>query len=376
MQKNKFITFIKSRWTRILSILFFLFLGGTYVYIFANPPTTAYTPGATLDPSCTPGSTNCTVDIYPTYTNANPSTITAGGISSGSTFSAKTFQEMFDLLLYPYVAITSNLSASLSLSGESSREVGDTDTIELSWSAAKSSADSNGKSFFIYGASAMTVPSGSSESSGTAPATSISTPSVASPSGSVTYTAPTSRDTNGGTGTFYYTIYPCAALQTTAGVGICTQSDESGAYNTGNPPANPDNVTSNSVTVTYRYPLFYGSSTTDIPDSSIFSSLIKTVALSGRSGIGNTWDTTTSNHYTYFAWPVSYDNTTGGSTCAYSAVAGGNVCFKANNSTGAAITDFERYEITYTLPNTTGIPYYVYRSANPLSGSNAQYYVF
>ncbi|MBP6908733.1 MAG: hypothetical protein KBB75_02840 [Candidatus Pacebacteria bacterium] len=369
MQKNKFITFIKSRWTRILSILFFLFLGGTYLYIFASPPTTVYTPGETLDPNCEPGETNCTVGIYPTYTNANPSTITAGGISSGSTFSAKTFQEMFDLLLYPYVAISSNLSASLSLSGESSREVGDTAPIVLSWSAAKSSTDSNGKSFFIYGASAMFFPSGSSESSGTAPASSITAGSgVASPSGSVTYTAPTSRDTNGGTGTFYYTIYPCSALQTSAGT--CTQSDESGAYNTGNPPANPDNVTSGSVTVTYRYPLFYGSSTTAIPDSSIFSSLIKTVALSGRSGIGNTWNTTTSNHYTYFAWPVSYDN-----TCLY-ASGGTNVCFNANDANGASVSDFVRYSITYTLPNSATVSYYVYRSANPLSGSNARYYVF
>lgn len=37
-----------------------------------------------------------------TYTNANPTPSTLGGIPAGSTFSSKTIQEMFDALLYPY----------------------------------------------------------------------------------------------------------------------------------------------------------------------------------------------------------------------------------------------------------------------------------
>lgn len=32
---------------------------------YATPPTSAYTPGETLDPSCAPGDTNCSVSIYP-----------------------------------------------------------------------------------------------------------------------------------------------------------------------------------------------------------------------------------------------------------------------------------------------------------------------
>lgn len=39
-----------------------------------------------------------------TYTNATPTPVTVGGIPAGSTFSAATMQEMFDLLLYPYIA--------------------------------------------------------------------------------------------------------------------------------------------------------------------------------------------------------------------------------------------------------------------------------
>ena len=38
------------------------------------------------------------------YTNASPTPTTVGGISAGSTFNAKTMQEMWDLLLYPYQA--------------------------------------------------------------------------------------------------------------------------------------------------------------------------------------------------------------------------------------------------------------------------------
>jgi hypothetical protein len=37
-----------------------------------------------------------------TYTNLTPTPVTIGGIAANSTFSAKTMQEMWDLLLYPY----------------------------------------------------------------------------------------------------------------------------------------------------------------------------------------------------------------------------------------------------------------------------------
>lgn len=39
-----------------------------------------------------------------TYTNLNPTPVTIGGIPAGSTFSAKTMKEMFDMLLYPFQA--------------------------------------------------------------------------------------------------------------------------------------------------------------------------------------------------------------------------------------------------------------------------------
>src|SRR3989344_9555177 len=40
------------------------------VYVLADPPSSAYNPGSTLNPSCAPGSTNCTVTAPVPYTGA------------------------------------------------------------------------------------------------------------------------------------------------------------------------------------------------------------------------------------------------------------------------------------------------------------------
>ncbi|HLD70894.1 MAG TPA: hypothetical protein VI937_03355, partial [Negativicutes bacterium] len=40
------------------------------IYAFATPPGSAYDPGETLDPSCAPGDTNCTVTAQVPYTGA------------------------------------------------------------------------------------------------------------------------------------------------------------------------------------------------------------------------------------------------------------------------------------------------------------------
>ncbi len=57
-----------------------------------------------------------------TYTNATPTDVTLGGIAAGSTFSAKTMQEMWDLLLYPY---QSPAFSAFSISAITYLEVGD-----------------------------------------------------------------------------------------------------------------------------------------------------------------------------------------------------------------------------------------------------------
>lgn len=69
----------------------------------------------------------CLGDVFNlTYSNPNPTTKTLGGINAGTTFSNKTIQEMFDMLLYPYIAI-SGFSISTNISG--AKEKGITLTI-------------------------------------------------------------------------------------------------------------------------------------------------------------------------------------------------------------------------------------------------------
>jgi len=66
------INFIKNKnsiWKKVAGILLFYILFSVTITIFAAPPTTKYLPGDTLDPSCAPGDSNCTVAIEPAVVN-------------------------------------------------------------------------------------------------------------------------------------------------------------------------------------------------------------------------------------------------------------------------------------------------------------------
>lgn len=67
------------------------------------------------------------------YTNSTPVPITVGGISAGTTFSNKSMTQMWNALLYPYIA------PAASLSGGSSREFGSPNAVSLYWSVTKNS---------------------------------------------------------------------------------------------------------------------------------------------------------------------------------------------------------------------------------------------
>lgn len=56
----KKIKLLKFYWVKLLAILFFFLLLGAYFRIFALG---LYTPGETLDPTCSPGTPNCTVNL-------------------------------------------------------------------------------------------------------------------------------------------------------------------------------------------------------------------------------------------------------------------------------------------------------------------------
>jgi hypothetical protein len=68
------------------------------------------------------------------YTNTTPTPIAVGGIPAGSTFSNNTMQEMWDMLLYPYVAPSCTLSAA-----NTPREMGSSNAVVLSWTSTKGS---------------------------------------------------------------------------------------------------------------------------------------------------------------------------------------------------------------------------------------------
>lgn len=68
------------------------------------------------------------------FMNANATPVAVGGIAAGSSFSTpKTMQEMFDLLLYPYIA------PGASIAGLSSRQFGASLGVTLNWTATKNS---------------------------------------------------------------------------------------------------------------------------------------------------------------------------------------------------------------------------------------------
>jgi hypothetical protein len=67
------------------------------------------------------------------YSNSLPTPNTVGGIPAGSTFSERTMKQMWDALLYPYIA------PAASLAGGFTREYGDSNAITLNWSVTKRS---------------------------------------------------------------------------------------------------------------------------------------------------------------------------------------------------------------------------------------------
>jgi hypothetical protein len=67
------------------------------------------------------------------YSNPLATPNTVGGIPAGTTFSNRTMKQMWDALLYPYIAPVA------SLSGGFYREYGASNTLTLSWSVTKKS---------------------------------------------------------------------------------------------------------------------------------------------------------------------------------------------------------------------------------------------
>lgn len=73
MENNKKINYFKTLATHLLAGVIIAGLFSVALYVFANPsdiPPTPYGPGETLNPTCAPGSTDCTVMATVPYTGA------------------------------------------------------------------------------------------------------------------------------------------------------------------------------------------------------------------------------------------------------------------------------------------------------------------
>ena len=112
------------------------------------------------------------------YSNATPVPITIGGISSGTTFSSRTMQQMWDALLYPYIAP----GRALSIAANSSREYGFSTAVTLNWSVTK---NTNSITTIIVDGSPQS-PTGNSQA-GTKPTTATHSTVPVSPSATQTY---------------------------------------------------------------------------------------------------------------------------------------------------------------------------------------------
>ena len=78
-------------------------------------------------------STAASASVGVVYSNSNPTLISVGGITTGTTFSSQTVQNMWDSLLYPHLAPT----ASISITGNNEREYGLLSAINISWDVYK-----------------------------------------------------------------------------------------------------------------------------------------------------------------------------------------------------------------------------------------------
>jgi len=100
------------------------------------------------------------------FQNDDPVPVTVGGIDAGTTFPTPTdMQTMWDLLLYPYIGPSANLSSS-----SSTRQYGDSLGLTLNWSATKNSNDITSivvDSSTIFGAPFTTSQSGTQLATGT-----------------------------------------------------------------------------------------------------------------------------------------------------------------------------------------------------------------
>ena len=137
-------------------------LKGSDVGVSAVADTQGYLSKVTID------GTNYPVkpSVSESYTNATPTPIAVGGIAKGTTFDNKSMSEMFDALLYPYVAPSNLVLNASEMNG--TFESGTTVTINsVSWSFSKNSGTPSRLVLKIAGETDIVIASGEVPTSGT-----------------------------------------------------------------------------------------------------------------------------------------------------------------------------------------------------------------
>lgn len=137
-------------------------LKGSDVGVGATADTQGYLSKVTID------GTNYPVkpSTSESYTNATPTPIAVGGIAKGTTFENKSMSDMFNALLYPYVAPSNLVLNASEMNGVF--ESGTTVTLNsVSWSFSKNSGTPSRLVLKILGETDITIASGNVATSGT-----------------------------------------------------------------------------------------------------------------------------------------------------------------------------------------------------------------
>lgn len=189
-----------------------------------------------------------------TYSNDIPTYVEHGGIEIGTTFQDKTVKEMFDMILYPYVAPTVSASV-LSPSNGGTFEIGSTVNVTKIRVTATIKSNKLTKIQVVHGATNVAE----------------------------------KTDGIGNGGTFDFTVnYPLTTNATfTAKVTDDTQSI----------------VSKNTGTFTFVYPIYHGALNSDVaPTEEQIKALTKHIESKGTK----TYSFTTNNERFVFAYPKSY----------------------------------------------------------------------
>ena len=137
-------------------------LKGSDVGVSAVADTQGYLSKVTIDGTNYPVKTS----VSESYTNATPTPIAVGGIAKGTTFENKSMSEMFDALLYPYVAPSNLVLNASEMNGVF--ESGTTVTLSsVSWSFSKNSGTPSRLVLKIAGETDIVIASGEVPTSGT-----------------------------------------------------------------------------------------------------------------------------------------------------------------------------------------------------------------